>query len=180
MKITVKQIMKWNPCDEYSKSRVKKLIGKGKTPLEICDLEIPVPDIFWALFRDEIIPENDLHELACKFAERALKAERNAGREPHPDSWKAIKVKRQWLKGRVTDEELSAAGSAAGPAAASAALSAALSAARTAALSAAWSAADSATDSAAWSAARSAAWSAQLKIVKKELLKLEAANDIKM
>ena len=108
-KITVKKIMSWNPCSEYPESRVKELIGKGKTPLEICDLEISAKDRLWVLLRNEIIPENDLHELACKFAEQALKAEIKAGREPHPDSWNAIKVKRQWLKGKATDEQLQAA-----------------------------------------------------------------------
>jgi hypothetical protein len=147
--ITVKQIMELEPCDEYPESKVEELIGKGKTPLEMCDLKIPVHDIFWVLFSDEIIPDKTLHELACKFAEQSLKAERKAGREPHPDSWKAIKVKRQWLKSKATNKQLSAAESAA------------------------WSAVRSAAESAAESAAWSAAWSAQLKIVKKELLKLE-------
>ena len=165
MKITVKKIMSWKPCDKYSESRVKNLIGKGKTPLELCDLKIPVSDIFWVIFREEIIPEKDLHELACKFAEQALKAERKAGREPHLNSWKAIKVKRQWLKGKATDKKLSAAELAAGSAAGSAVESAARSAARLAARLAA--------GSAAWLAAGLAAGlaveSAQLKTVKKYL-----------
>ena len=68
MKITVKKIMSWKPCSEYPESTVKKLIGKGKTPLEICDLGIPAEDRLWVLLRNAIIPENDIHELACKFA----------------------------------------------------------------------------------------------------------------
>ena len=69
-----------------------------------------------------------LHEFACWCTERALKGERKAGREPHPDSWRAIKVKRLWMKGKATDEELSAAESAARSAAESTAESAAWSA----------------------------------------------------
>ena len=65
------------------------------------------------LLRPEIIPEIKLHLLAVLFAETALKAERKAGREPHPDSWKALKIKKQWLKNKATDEELAAAWSAA-------------------------------------------------------------------
>ena len=157
-RITVKEIMSWGPCLKYHESRVKELIGKGKTPLEICYLEIPAEDRLWVLLRNEIIPENDIHELACKFAEQALKAERKAGREPHPDSWKAIKVKRQWLKGKATDEQLQAAWLAAWLAAESAAESAAWSAA-----------ASSAARLAAWSAAESAARKKQINIVKKYL-----------
>ncbi len=54
-----------------------------------------------------------LHEFACWCAERALKAERAAGREPAPASWRAIKVKRAWLRGQATDDELSAVAQAA-------------------------------------------------------------------
>ena len=161
--------MNWEPCSEYTESRVKELIGKGKTPLEILELEIPAEDRLWVVLRNEIIPENDLHELACKFAEQALRAERKAGREPHPDSWKAIKVKRQWLKKKATAEQLQAARSAAWSAARSAAELAEESAARSAAWSAARLAEESAARSAAWSAARSAARSKQINIIKKYL-----------
>lgn len=84
---------------------------------------------------------NILHEFACRCAEDALKLVKN----PDPRSIAAIKAKRDWLKGKITDQELSAARPAAWSAAA-----------RSAARSAAWSAAASA----AWFAARSAGWSA--------------------
>ena len=61
--------------------------------------------------------ERLFHEFACWCAERVLKAERKAGREPDPRSWAAIWVKRQWLQGKATDEELAAARAAAGDAA---------------------------------------------------------------
>lgn len=54
-----------------------------------------------------------LHEFACWCAERALKKERKAGREPDKRSWNAIKVKRLWLKGKATKEESDAASDAA-------------------------------------------------------------------
>ena len=160
--------MSWYPCEEnYDEARVEKFIGNGKTPLEICDLKIPAEDRLWVVLRPEIIPENDLHEMACKFAEQALKSERKAGREPHPDSWKAIKVKRLWINKKATDEQLQAAKSAAWSAARSAAESAAWAAAELAAKSAA----DSAGRLAARSAAESAVWSAarkkQINIVKR-------------
>ncbi len=46
-KITVSQIMKWGPCDRYPKERVRELIGRGKTLLEILYLYIPVRDRLW-------------------------------------------------------------------------------------------------------------------------------------
>ena len=84
-----------------------------------------------------------LHEFACWCAEQALKAERKVGREPHPDSWKAIKVKRQWVKGKATNEQMAAAGDAAW-----------------AAGDAAWAAGDAAAWAAAGAAARAAVWAA--------------------
>jgi hypothetical protein len=77
---------------------------------------------------------NVLHEIACWSAEQALKKIK----KPDPRSFAAIQAKRKWLRGEITDAELSAA--------------------RSAARSAAWSAWS------AWSAgsaAESAAWSAQ-------------------
>jgi len=82
-----------------------------------------------------------LREFAALVAKDALLVERKAGREPHPDSWRAVEVALLFVRGKATDQERSAAWSAAE------------SAARSAARSAAWRAAESAAESAAWSAA---------------------------
>lgn len=98
-----------------------------------------------------------LHEFMCWCAEQALLREREAGREPDPRSWKAIEVKRKWLKGEATDEELVTIGLEAWDAARSAVEGA------SAARSAAWSAAlGDAQDIvwAVWEAAWESAWSA--------------------
>jgi hypothetical protein len=75
-----------------------------------------------------------LHEFSCWCAELALL---QAGHDPDPRSWNAIKVKRKWIKGKATDEELDAAGDAA--------------------WDAEWEASYAARD-AAWTVARDAAW----------------------
>ena len=144
-KITIRKIISWEPC--YTEDQIKEFwkhagLKRSATPLEIaqCNYEKKT-DLLWILLREEIIPTRELHLLACTFAEAALMAERKAGREPHHDSWNAIKVKRLWVDGKATDEELNAAGNAAG--------------------SAAWNA--------AWNAAESAAESKQLKHVIKIL-----------
>ena len=54
-----------------------------------------------------------LRLFACDCAERALTAEREAGREPDKRSWTAIEVARRFAEGNATLEELSAARSAA-------------------------------------------------------------------
>jgi hypothetical protein len=84
-----------------------------------------------------------LHTFACDVAEKALKDAKVTDER----CWKAIKVKRQWLKKKATDTDLDAAWSAA--------------------RSAAWSAARSEAES----AARSAAWSAQNKKLERMVMK---------
>jgi hypothetical protein len=159
VKITADMIIEWDPCESYTPEMIRDGIGGGKTPLEICDLDIPAQDKLWLLLREEIIPAKDLHEFACQFAETALHAERAAGREPHPDSWKAIEVKRRWMAGVATDEDLSAASATAWDAAWATAWDAAWATAWDAARDAAWAAARAARD-AAWAAASAAAWGA--------------------
>ena len=54
--ITVRQIMRWDPCEDYDTARVKRLIGDGKTPLEIVSLRnIPRADKLWALCRKSLL-----------------------------------------------------------------------------------------------------------------------------
>jgi len=113
-----------------------------------------------------------LHEFAVWCAARALRKEFQAGRKPDPRSYAALRVKRKWLKGEITDRELAAARAAAWDAARDAAWAAAgataraaaRDAARAAAGAAAWAtardAARAAARAAAWAAARAAAWAA--------------------
>lgn len=76
--------------------------------------------------------ERTLHLFACDEAERALRL----AKVEDPRSWEAIRVKRRWVHGEATDEELAAARIAA----------------RAAARAVVWDARD-----VAWSAARAAA-----------------------
>jgi hypothetical protein len=101
-----------------------------------------------------------LHLFACECAERALKV---AGATDER-SWNAVAVKRLWLDGKATNEEMAAAWDAAWDAAQDAtwdaARDAAWDAAWDAARDAAWAAARAAARDAAWAAARAAAWDA--------------------
>jgi len=181
-KITVEEIMKWKPCSYYSEEKVKDLIGKGKTPLEILDLEIPKSDKFWLLLRQDYIPIKHLHLLACDFAQEV------AYLNPDIRVQAAIDAKRLWIDGKITDEELKKARDAAYAARAAAYAARAAEAARAAAYAAradaaaAW-AADAAADAvaAAW-AATADAWAAtadadiatkQIEMVRKVFIDME-------
>ena len=184
LKVTVDQVMSWEPCDDYTRERVEELFAgrESLSALEITELDIPAKDIMWAVLCEELLPAEILHKFACRCAEQALIREREAGREPDPCSWAAIKAKRKWLLGEITDGELAAARVAAESAARVAAefaaraavYDAAWVAAWLAAWNAAWNAADAA-NAAAWDAAMSAARSAQVAILQTLLREAEEA-----
>jgi len=137
-KITVREIMKFGPCDRYNVFTVFKLIKFGKTPLEILDLPISKSDKFWLLLRSDYIPEKQLHLLACDFAQEV------AYLNPDPRVQAAIDAKRLWIDGKITDEELKKAAYAADAAARG-----------YAARAAAWA------SRAAWAAAADSTWAAR-------------------
>lgn len=92
-------------------------------------------DKLWAVLREEFIDAPVLHEYACRCAEYAL----TFVREPDSRSIAAIEAKRKWLRGEISNDDLTAARAAAWDA---------WDAARDAARDA---------DAAAWTAARDAA-----------------------
>ena len=148
--VTINDVMAWHPCEQYNRTRITRLF-RGRECIGVLDIlamRIPAEDRLWAVLHEELIPAPVMHEFACQFAERALDrgAERD-GSVADPRSRAAIEVKRKWLRGEATDEELSAAWSAASYAASVAAWSAA----RDAASVTAWSAASyAASDAADW------------------------------
>jgi hypothetical protein len=80
------------------------------TPLEVAQLDtaklpVTIEDILWLLLREAIIEKNDLHELACKFAEQLLPI----FEMKYPDDKRpreAIAAKRAWLRGEIDDNRL--------------------------------------------------------------------------
>ena len=126
--VTIDQVMRWRPCSDYPQKRINSLFaGRESLSLEdIVALDISTEDKLWALLREDFIPARELHLLACDFAEKVLHL------TDDPRCAEAIRVKRLWVDGKATYEELAAA--------------------RDAAL-------DAARD-AAWAAARAAAWDA--------------------
>ena len=110
--VTVEQFMTFNPCSKYDENTIKKIAGRKKrwSALDVLKLDfIPAQDRLWAVLREEFIDVPILHEFACRCAEGVLKQMDN----PDPCSVAAIEIKRKWLKGEATDEELTAARDAA-------------------------------------------------------------------
>ena len=103
--ITRDQISLW--LSWYSREEVLRLL-KGKTELTIAEIltsDISAEDKLWLLLREEILPARTLHEFALWCAETAL-TKANVTDEVY---WNAFRIKRLWLNGEATNEELEAA-----------------------------------------------------------------------
>ena len=154
-KVTVEQFKSFGPCwleDAEGREKFRKIaaIRKEWTALDVLALpDVSTDDKLWAVLRPEFLPDELLHEFACRCVEYALSFVEN----PDPRSVAAIEAKRAWVRGEISDDELAAA-----RAAARAAEAAAWAAAR-AARAAAWAAARAAARD-AWDAS-AAAWAAE-------------------
>ena len=173
--VTVTDILSWRPCCEYTERYIRKLFAKRKklNAADILKLRIPFEDRLWVICREGMVPDDIFHLWACWCAERALKRERKAGREPDKRSWAVIEAKRQWMRGEISDEDLAVARDAASDA--SIAARAASIAARAASIAASTAARDAAS-TAAWDAASiaasTAAWDAEEKAQRRKLIKM--------
>lgn len=162
--VTHKEFLKFEPCwleYEDGAERIKAYFDRfgGKmSALDILNLDegLSAYDKLYAVLREEFIPAPILHEFACVCAENALSFIEN----PDPRSIKAIEVKRAWIHGKATDEELHTAYDAANAAyvAARAARSAAKKAAAHDSTWVAARAAERNAEKAAWGAAKAAAY----------------------
>ncbi len=187
--ITVSDLKSFGPC--YRGDELESLLAFARTRerwnvLDVLATDHPAEDRLWLVLRPRLIPEPWLHELACRFAEEALLAERADGREPNEKSWAAIAAKRAWLRGEIDDEELRFSRAAARAAAESAksvesSLAAAESAARPA-VESAWLAVVArssarSTERAAALAAESAPWAAAALAASLRLKQCETVRD---
>ena len=156
-KWSVQDILDFNPCDRYTKEHIISLfksVGCKKyiTREKICEVNMPIDDLFWLVLRPEFIPEKQLHQFAIWCFERTAQPiweklwEKYYPNDNRPQE--AIRVNRLWLKGKATNEELAAAGAAA------------------------WAAAEDAEKNAAWVAAKNAAGAAAEDAEKKQIIKV--------
>ena len=163
--VTIDQVMDWEPCgwnsNGYTVEWVTELFAGRETltAADIAALDIPKEDILWALLHNEFLTDEQMHLLACDYAEAIVHL---CGDDPRPQA--AIDAKRAWVRGEINDGELAAACDAARAASWAAARAAACDAARDAARDASWAAARAAARdaswAASWAAARAASWAA--------------------
>ena len=68
LKVTVDQVMSWEPCEEYTRERVEELFAgrESLSALEIMKLDIPAKDMLWAVLCEELVPAETLHEFGCR------------------------------------------------------------------------------------------------------------------
>lgn len=143
--VTPEKFKKFGPCWLETRegcARFERIaaVKDEWSALDVLDLEdVSACDKLWSVLREAFLPPMLLHEFACGCAEYALSLVEN----PDARSVEAIRVKRRWMTGEATDDELRVARVAVREASSGAA-------ARAAALVSAWAA--------AWAAARAAEW----------------------
>lgn len=106
-KITLDELLNWNPCKEYTKERILE-ISKGKTsltPLEISKLKIPYSDRLWVLLRPGVLGEKNYIEIGNKIADRAVKKYCLKCGDKEIEEWA-----KDWLSGKDRTEESALAG----------------------------------------------------------------------
>lgn len=192
--VTPEQFKEFGPCWLETAAGRKKYARVAAmrdewSALDVLALDgVSNEDKLWAVLREEFIDAPVLHEYACRCAEYAL----TFVSEPDYRSVAAIEAKRKWLRGEISNDDLTAARVAAWDAAvaaraavwdaAAAAWVAAAAAAAAAwvaqaAAAAAWvavrAAAWDAAAAAAWAAARDAAWEHEIKLLKELLREVE-------
>ena len=151
--VTPEQFRKFGPCwleTAAGRKRYARVAAMRDewSALDVLALDgVSTTDKLWAVLREEFIDAPVLHEYACRCAEYAL----TFVREPDSRSIAAIEAKRKWLRGEISNDDLTAARAAAVWAADAAARAAAR---------AAWTAADAAANAAACDAADAAAGAA--------------------
>jgi len=100
---TVADVVKWGPCPEYTRAEIKKLIGSGKTALEILSLDIPIEDRIWAGV--QTLSDKNRRLFACACARRVLPVfEGKYPEDKRPRQ--AINVSYRFANGKATEEEL--------------------------------------------------------------------------
>ena len=149
--VTIDDIMSWGPCwiddlgEDEARRRIESLFDgrRSVTARDALKFDISASDRLWVVLREEMLPASLLREFACRVASDAMDRAEARGGKVDPRSRNAIAVKRRWIKGEATDQELAAARDAAWGVALGAALDAARDAAaalRDAAMAAAWDA----------------------------------------
>lgn len=160
--VTPEKFKRFNPCwleTREGRARFERIaaVRDEWNALDVLDLEdVSACNKLWSVLREEFLPSMLLHEFACRCAEYALSLVEN----PDARIVEAIRVKRRWMTGDATDDELMAARDAALVTVEAAESATASVAASVVVRSAKWSARAAASD-AAWSAAWSAAWRAE-------------------
>lgn len=157
--------------EEDSKERLREIGLRENewTALDVLALEeVSADDRLWTVLREDFLSKNTLYEFALLCAEHTL----TIAKVTNERCWNAIKVKRAWVRGEASDDELDTARHAAKTAAWAASQGAtqdtALYVALVATCDAAWNAAWAAAWVTAWVAAQDASRVAERKVKRRK------------
>ena len=102
--ITTKDVLKHNPCNEWTEERLKKKLGKGKTLLQILNMKsVSYADRIWCVTR--FLPDKTNRKFAIWCARQC--------KTDVQEITDYIDTTEKYYNGQATEDELSAAYSAA-------------------------------------------------------------------
>lgn len=115
MMLTTERILALGPCVGWTAERIDKLLephGGSIDALRALDCRTlwgedgpSLIDRVWLGI--QLLPDDRSRRLmACRWARRALRRERRAGREPDARSWRAVQVAEQYARGEASRKDL--------------------------------------------------------------------------
>jgi len=106
-KVTVDQVLGWNPCGPYTRTVIEDLIGIDATTEELRNLDIPAADRFWVLVH--LLSESDCYLLAADLAEQLIEVLS----VHHASARNIVNMLRKYARGRASSEDMKVAWQAA-------------------------------------------------------------------
>jgi len=109
--VTVDEVMAFDPWGEWSREKVEEVFS-GRKRMDLAAIKVVPEGVLswdeklWVILRDEFITERNLHLLGCHFVERAFRGEQARGHKIEPCYRKAIRIKRRWARGELSNREL--------------------------------------------------------------------------
>lgn len=108
--ITAADLILFGPC--YRGSQLHDLVEFAESrscwnALEILDCEqYPIHDRCWLIFRRDLLPEDLIHEITCRFLEYCVETAIASGNKFAPIMQEVLNTKRAWLRNESTTSAL--------------------------------------------------------------------------
>lgn len=106
---TLKQVLAWGATRAFPERQVRLWFG-GRSAVTIHAAlhteDVPLAVVYWAVMREQLLPQALLHRLAVRLATQVLDRFGQAGTAVDPRTRAVLAAKSAWLEGRISLGEL--------------------------------------------------------------------------